>query len=942
MTTYKILHNNVPVKNKPTFFASTIGRLKKGTKIKVTSINGIWANFKFKNKSAYILTFYLKKVEIITTGSIKIRYLNVDTNEEIAPYVTHDSLELKSYSYTAPALDNYTVVEPSTISVTLSSSKANQEVKFYYRENKVYGSVTIKYIDKNTQTTLAESRIYSNLELGSYSYHSIDIEGYRVLGESTKSITLTKNSHDATIVFEYTQIFGKVTVKYIDVDTKVEITEPDVHTDLTIGEYTYSAKSISGYVLVSTDAQITTLTYDNFVQVIVFEYKKYDSEDSIYTIDLEKYNISNDNTNATNTTKGINQALVDAKSAGYKIVQLPKGHYAIDTSVKNDIVLSDGTNTWTHHRQGITMQSDMELILEDSILQMIPCEDPYYSILTISNCNNSKITGGTILGDKLTHYYGMKINKNGTDFKPGSVDEETGEEIESETDIITDYIDKFVKYDTKEVIDLPKTMCLIPLWNTYFNSVDGGKKRIYCYDSDDNYLGVAGNWMFDVFTLLDNTTKIKIRILNEQLYDNDYHTNVYALTTRTLYQSAEFAMGICIAASSNIEINGTTIKNITGDCITTFAPPIGVTVDNLKILNCDIGYSRRQGISFVGNGENYLIQNCKIHNINGIDPQFGIDIEHYGYVRDVTIDGCNFYNNRKGDIINFNGTNNIEVKNSTFNGQVASTFGKELIVHDCNFKYEKGVNDSEQRTKGNTGLHLSTDGNVGYNNTFINATYNVQTASAVTYNNIIKGGNAIISQENKPNESPDKFYNCMVRIAPSSSFNSYGGVYFENCEINEDNKNSSISLKNITFNNSTYFVSNDTKFNKCSFNMKDKSVINGWRAVIAKATFTECSFNSTYSNDIRLLGNNLNLHSIFDNCNFNISRYKLSNSYNTLTFNECRFIFNELNNNPNPVPLDWPDKKWNFIDCYFESKLPIQLLCGNVINPTIKGSIIIV
>ena len=83
----------------------------------------------------------------------------------------------------------------------------------------------------------------------------------------------------------------------------------------------------------------------------------------IYVVELDRFNISNDNTNATETTIGINEALVYAKAAGYKRVELPEGRYAIDTSVKNDIVLSDGIKTWTHHRQGITMQSDMELIL---------------------------------------------------------------------------------------------------------------------------------------------------------------------------------------------------------------------------------------------------------------------------------------------------------------------------------------------------------------------------------------------------------------------------------------------------------------------------------------------------------------------------------------------------------------------------------------------------
>lgn len=170
----------------------------------------------------------------------------------------------------------------------------------------------------------------------------------------------------------------------------------------------------------------------------------------IYIIDLNKYNISNDNTNATATTKGINQALIDAKATGYKRVKLPEGHYAIDTSVKNDIVLSDGIKTWTHYRQGITMQSDMELILGCSILEMIPCEDPYYSILTISNCNNSKITGGTILGDRETHDYGMRINENGNMFESGDFDSTTGEPIDDNTRIRTkDFISVYKDWFTK-------------------------------------------------------------------------------------------------------------------------------------------------------------------------------------------------------------------------------------------------------------------------------------------------------------------------------------------------------------------------------------------------------------------------------------------------------------------------------------------------------------
>lgn len=315
---------------------------------------------------------------------------------------------------------------------------------------------------------------------------------------------------------------------------------------------------------------MSTNQSNNLDNNLVSNYNENADNNSIYIIDLNKYSISNNNTNATSTTKGINQALIDAKTAGYKRVKLPEGHYAIDTSVENDIVISDGINTWTHHRQGITMQSDMELILGCSILEMIPCEDPYYSILTISNCNNSKITGGTILGDRETHDYGMRINENGNMFQSGDFDNTTGKPIADNTKVRTkDFISVYKDWFTKKEETLPNKFYIIPLWNT-----------------------------------------------------------------------------------------------------------------------------RRQGISFVATGENYLVQNCNIGKINGVDPQCGIDFEHYNYMENTTIDGCNFYDNKKWDIINYNGTN-IEIKNSNFAGGIATTYGNTMDIHNNKFEYR----DTEKMIK---------------------------------------------------------------------------------------------------------------------------------------------------------------------------------------------------------------------------------------------------
>ena len=662
-------------------------------------------------------------------------------------------------------------------------------------------------------------------------------------------------------------------------------------------------------------------------------------EQDIYVVELDRFNISNDNTNATETTIGINEALVYAKAAGYKRVKLPKGHYSLDTSVINPVTMSDGTKTFTYNRKGICMQSNLELILKDCILEMIPTDDPYYTILTIVHCNNSKITGGTIIGDKLTHNYGMRIY--GNELELGSIDEETGEEVSSTSDVRTGFIEKFIKYDTNEEIELPSIMALTPLWNTYQNSVYGTKK-IFCYDENDVFLGICANKKMGEFTLLENTKKIKVVIPNEAIQNHDFSNDIFALTPRNVWWTHEFGTGIVIGDGDNIEINGTTIRDCIGDCIATMAPPIDTTVNNIKIMNCDLSSSRRQGISLVGTGENYLIQNCKIHDINGIDPQFGIDIEHYKYVKDVLIDNCDFYNNRKGDIDNYNGTSGIEIKNSRFNGIICSIYGKALNVHDCTFEYIEGINDSNKIARNNCGLSLDTESNISYNNIFKNANYIAKNTSSISYGNTVIGGNVTIGAQVKENETSDKFFNCNVSI------NSYDGmyisnIYFENCEIRETYNKNNIEMKKVVFINTNYYLFNKLTFNECEIDMSDKSFLNGYKMQDGSGSFgifNDCIFKNSYKNEILLFDTSLNM--TFNKCNFYISRYRLAINRNSISkFNNCSLVFNDLNTSTSIVQIDsgWSD--WYFNNCYFKSTLPVKIYSGNITDCTFDGNIML-
>ena len=75
--------------------------------------------------------------------------------------------------------------------------------------------------------------------------------------------------------------------------------------------------------------------------------------DKIYDIDINLFGISNDNTNATSTTEGINKALIQAKSEGYNRARLPQGHYAIDTGITKQLILNPNTDAFRINAKGI-------------------------------------------------------------------------------------------------------------------------------------------------------------------------------------------------------------------------------------------------------------------------------------------------------------------------------------------------------------------------------------------------------------------------------------------------------------------------------------------------------------------------------------------------------------------------------------------------------------
>ena len=620
-----------------------------------------------------------------------------------------------------------------------------------------------------------------------------------------------------------------------------------------------------------------------------------DNSDDIYIIELNKFNIKNDNTDGYDTTTGINLALLWAKENGYKKVRLPEGEYLIDTSVKTPYTLKDKEGkSWTGRATGICMLTDMELDLTGCVLNELPNSDPYHGLLYIAKCDNVKIKNGKIIGDRLTHDYGYRVNNNGDELESGTIDSVTGELIEDETRVRTkNFISYFEDWFTKKHYDIPEWFNIMTICNTTFNTVDGGKVRVHCYDENEKYLGYCDGLSFGKRTVLKGTKKIKISIWNEKRLDA-----VLGLNQQPIYWNPEFTCGICIVDSHNITIDGCDIKQFTGDCIQTFAPPVKVTVDDLNIINCTLEESRRQGISFVGTGERYLVKNCNIGKINGTDPQSGIDFEHYDYVKDVVIDGCNFYDNKKIDILNYNGWD-IEIKNCKFNGSVTSTFGYNMDIHDNEFIYYNApwLDKSHKGSCIGLGTNKTEGGFKVYNNYFegymsVGGNSITDLPENVFTNNTIVGCHFVTSR----NSYNNIYINSKIRYSGLDYV--YKDEKFDNCIICGDNNGRNehyryfekCVLNNCEFKGGCSTVL-DTIFNNCEIYNNDKTFCSTWAGAY---TIKSSKITTEYITNIPFISSQGCKNVNFERCILNVSctPFVLTN-YGLTTIKDCEIIFNE-------------------------------------------------
>ncbi|WP_274648605.1 right-handed parallel beta-helix repeat-containing protein [Paenibacillus humicola] len=374
-----------------------------------------------------------------------------------------------------------------------------------------------------------------------------------------------------------------------------------------------------------------------------------------YVVELSRWGIHNDGTDAADTTKGINDALEWASKNGYGTFKLPSGTYLID---------KDGS---------IGMVSNMQFVLPpDAVLQKETNGKENYEIMSIAyGVHDVTLIGGTYRGDKDTHDYSKKDAPSSY----GTHEFGFGIHTAGAENLTIDGI-KALNFTGDGLI------------------LDGYGKGLKGVNAGDF---VAGS-IDELGRVTANGKKIRTAAsfkLNDPLLQKDPHfelSNAIGLPSQFEIYFYKANGGFLKKVSTKVR-DSITIPDGAASCYlvfnTSLASAKGAHIEywyrkqtsNVVVKNSEFAYNRRQGIT-VGGANNVTITGSTFHDIKGTAPQSGIDVEG-GYAvngflnSNINIVNNEFYNNAAYDIVLFDGRNaRVENNHLASSGKIGLAVSK--------------------------------------------------------------------------------------------------------------------------------------------------------------------------------------------------------------------------------------------------------------------------
>ncbi|HDX9588381.1 TPA: right-handed parallel beta-helix repeat-containing protein [Bacillus pseudomycoides] len=649
------------------------------------------------------------------------------------------------------------------------------------------------------------------------------------------------------------------------------------------------------------------LAYDSTKSKWVPKYLKDTTNSSTYVLELNRWNVKNDGTDAVNTSQGINNAFVWASQQGYTEVVLPKGTYLIEKNTP------------------IEPPSYLTINLNGATLKMETNNLTGYAIVSFRNNQvYSRVTNGVIQGDKDTHDYSSGgTHEGGYGIELGSFTPSADGGNNT----------RFVLLDNLDILDCTGDAITL---NSTFGQIAPFPTSLASSFEQGSISTTDGS-------LVSSTTKIRstLQIDMKQaaivkygyfgLYGNgfgglgsditcDYYDVIFynssnefisAKTNVQFFDEVEVPNG---ASYAKIVLHQSTVP-VPANCL------INVRVPSFSqytyIEKCNLHNCRRQGISVSG-AKNVYIRDNDIHHIAGTDPQSGIDVEDgYDLNQYIYIERNNFHDNQKYNIIVVNGKFiyivNNSIMNTISNAYVGITINggaDRVIVIGNNIRLTK----------------VSLSGDVIFSNNYVyGAQINAQGAyankSINVFDNVFCNSKIII----------DTSFAYVVKVDScrflndADKLNSLSSLYQWTLEV----KNEPQTISNCMFEGQDvlYFNYSTAGTFKPGWIFENTIFKNVKNPTLFAGTYTNCFFK-----DILLLG-------------------VQSSTTNSLELRGCKIISTDINNTLLTVNNF---KAFKMINCHIEKQngtvLNIQsvsddiLLSGNVIkitNDTLQRAIII-
>ncbi len=295
------------------------------------------------------IIFYYEKKD---AGNVVVKYVDEEGNELI-PQETIGGKVGDPYKAKEKQIEEYELEKVTGDPPEGVLDENSKEVVYHYK--KCPGKIIIRYLEKETQRPLALEEIKEGKVGDAYETARKVIEGYQKAEPEPENASGTMTKEPIIVIYYYEKIpSGKITVKYIEYETKQEITYQDENNEKK--PYTYE---ISGYVGEKYETSEKEILYYEYLRNLEPSNKtgiyKQDDDTVIYYYRKLSFNMG--------VEKKIKEATVNGKA--YNIGKNEK-------LTKIEVVASELANTKVEIKYAIIISNTEEIDGTVKVVDKVP------------------------------------------------------------------------------------------------------------------------------------------------------------------------------------------------------------------------------------------------------------------------------------------------------------------------------------------------------------------------------------------------------------------------------------------------------------------------------------------------------------------------------------------------------------------------------------------